>query len=223
MTSQPAPIKSLLRGLPVLQGAHDESALDSLGETPHAAFQKWLSDAIEAGVREPHAMTLSTVDSLGFPDARVLILKNVDERGWHFAVKSTSPKGQHIAGNPRVALTFYWPEICRQVRIRGSALRLPDEECRQDFAQRPLGSRISAMASNQSQVLLDAGDLLKSRSIAEEIFSQNPDTILSDWAVYAVTPIEVEFWQGQADRQHKRLKYVLRPDDQSWGKAELWP
>ncbi|CAM1508155.1 Fc.00g050030.m01.CDS01 [Cosmosporella sp. VM-42] len=168
-------------------------------------------------------MTLSTVDERGWPDARVLILKNVDSRGWHFAVNADSPKGQQIAENSHVALTFYWPQIGRQIRLRGVASRLPDAECVQDFTARPLGSKVSAMATKQSRVLHDRDELLRAVDEAQKLMEEEPDQVLPKWTVYAVAPDVVEFWQGATDRLHKRLQYVPRRSGGEWQKQLLWP
>ncbi|KAB8259481.1 hypothetical protein BDV32DRAFT_138823 [Aspergillus pseudonomiae] len=134
-------IRTQLRHLPVLEGPFAEVNFDHFPDTPHDAFKNWLDEAIMAGVKEPHAMTLATVDEQGYPDARVLILKNVDDRGWHFAVKADSPKAQQLETNGYAALTFYWPQVGRQIRLRGTARQLPEAECREDFAERPFKSR----------------------------------------------------------------------------------
>ncbi|KAE8381308.1 hypothetical protein BDV26DRAFT_278882 [Aspergillus bertholletiae] len=134
-------IRTQLRSLPVLEGPFAAVDFDTFPSTPQDAFRRWLDEAIEAGVKEPHAMTLATVDEHGYPDARVLILKNIDDRGWHFAVKADSPKAQQLETNGYAALTFYWPQVGRQIRLRGLARQLSDAECREDFAERPLKSR----------------------------------------------------------------------------------
>ncbi|KAE8345121.1 hypothetical protein BDV24DRAFT_171060 [Aspergillus arachidicola] len=134
-------IRTQLRNLPVLEGPFAEANFANFPDTPQDAFRMWLDEAIKAGVKEPHAMTLATVDEQGYPDARVLILKNVDERGWHFAVKADSPKAQQLEANGCAALTFYWPQVGRQIRVRGTAIQLPDAECREDFAERPFKSK----------------------------------------------------------------------------------
>jgi pyridoxamine 5'-phosphate oxidase len=195
---------------------------DAFPADPQAAFETWLQDAVASGVKEPHAMTLSTVDEDNCPDARVLILKNVDERGWHFAIKASSPKGQHIAHNPAVALTFYWSDQGRQIRIRGKAVELPEAECSQDFAERPRGSQISAMASKQSCVLESRGQLQQAVADAAETITPEVVQDFSGWKVYAVSPKTVEFWQGSSDRLHHRLRYAASEDGQ-WTKQLLWP
>ncbi len=170
-------------------------------------------------------MTLSTTDESGRPDARVLLLKNIDERGFHFAATAASAKGHQLAQNPDVALTFYWPQLGRQVRLRGYAERLSDPECADDFLARPEGSKTSAIASRQSQVLDEPGELLERLEEARELLKKSPEYVARDWSVYAVAPRIVEFWQGATDRVHRRLEYVLdrSTSDGSWIKRTLWP
>lgn len=216
-------LKTRLRSLPSLKGPFVDWEIDKLPDTPQEAFLHWLNDAIEAGVKEPHAMTLSTVDSDGFPDARVLILKNVDERGWHFAIKANSPKGKQLAENPNAALTFYWPALGRQIRLRGQALVLPDVECADDFLTRPEGSKISAMASRQSEILQSQQELARSLNDAHTFLSQNPEYIELGWKVFALQPRSIEFWQGATDRLHKRIIFSKTADKTAWQKQMLWP
>ncbi|KAB8238284.1 hypothetical protein ETB97_011461 [Aspergillus alliaceus] len=216
-------IRTQLRNLAVLAGPFAEVDFDDLPDTPHDAFKKWLNDAIAADVREPHAMTISTVDEQGCPDARVLILKNVDDRGWHFAVKRDSPKAQQLEKNGHAALTFYWPQVGRQIRLRGRATQLPEDECREDFAARPLKSRVSAMASKQSQVLKDRQELTDRIAETEAAVSNGQEQAFHKWRVYAVAPIAVEFWQGSDDRLHHRLRYALETENGRWRKDLLWP
>ncbi|KAF9878768.1 hypothetical protein CkaCkLH20_03668 [Colletotrichum karsti] len=214
--------RDLLRKLKVLQNTLPGTDFDKFPRSPQEAFMMWLKEAIAAEVQEPHAMTLSTVDDYGCPDARVLILKNVDERGWHFAAKAGSPKGVQLVNKGYAALTFYWPEQARQVRLRGKAEQLSDEECLQDFFDRPLGSRVSAMASKQSSKLESRAELLGSVEAVKASFKENPDQPCVDWKVYAVLPETVEFWQGTADRLHERLQYVAAGPGQ-WETQLLWP
>ena len=146
-------VKDTLRALNVLQGPFVPFDVEDVPEEPVELFLHWLDIAIASDVPEPHAMTLSTVDADGFPDARVLILKNVDEAGFHFAISSASRKGRHLAAMPEVALTFYWQKLARQVRVRGTAVDLGDEARAADFAARPSASRAAAMLGRQSDVL----------------------------------------------------------------------
>ncbi|KAF1006066.1 MAG: Pyridoxine/pyridoxamine 5'-phosphate oxidase [Burkholderia gladioli] len=168
-------------------------------------------------------MTLSTVDAQGWPDARVLILKNLDARGWHFAVKAGSPKVDQIEHTPQVALTFYWPQLGRQVRLRGPATALPPAECAADFLDRPAGARVNALASRQSEVLQDPADLERAQAEASAFVAAHPQHAAPGWRVYAVAPTAAEFWQGAADRNHQRLRYRLADDGTAWLRERLWP
>lgn len=143
--------RSYLRALPVLGGASPGLAVDTDPADPVALFVTWLQQAVEEGVPEPHAVTLSTVDMQGMPRARVLILKAVDEHGWHFAVSSVSQKGRDLASHPVAALTFYWPALVRQVRIVGPVISDGPQASADDFLARPLGSRAMALMLRQSQ------------------------------------------------------------------------
>lgn len=221
----PSPsIKSMLRGLPSLKGPFRDCDLNTLPNNPQAAFSIWLQDAISQGVKEPHAMTLSTVDADGAPDARVLILKNVDARGWHFAIKGDSPKGLQITnGSSKVALTFYWSDLGRQVRIRGKAIEVPATESAADFLERPAGSKITALASKQSHAMDDANDLDEGIAKARTLLEERPDYVSPTWKVFAVAPDQVEFWQGATDRLHKRLRFERQVDSDGWVRHTLYP
>ncbi|WP_142781641.1 pyridoxal 5'-phosphate synthase [Agrobacterium sp. T29] len=223
MTTAMADLKDELRRIPSLKAPLPDMDFSAFPQTPHQAFAIWLQEALEAGVREPHAMTLSTCDENGWPDARVLILKNLDERGWHFAIKAESPKARQIATEPNVALTFYWPALGRQIRLRGPAALLPAEECAADYSERPQGSRASALASQQSAVLSDVTELTRKLAEADAFLIANPDFVAPGWQVYAVAPIVVEFWQGASDRNHKRLRFKLSSDQSEWERVRLWP
>jgi pyridoxamine 5'-phosphate oxidase len=215
--------KTLLRGLPSLKGPFRPLDLDSLPQTPHEAFHNWLQDAINNDVKEAHAMTLSTVDEFGSPDARVLILKNLDHRGWHFAIKADSPKGRQINNNPAVALTFYWTQLGRQIRIRGEAKELSASECAADFLERPIGSKVTALASRQSEILADMTALEQELQKAKEKIESRPDYVAPAWTVLAVAPKTVEFWQGATNRMHQRLRYSISSEDGTWSRDVLHP
>jgi pyridoxamine 5'-phosphate oxidase len=221
MTHKPS-ITATLRELPVLRGPFTEPNFENFPNTPQEAFRSWLDEAIDSKVLEPHAMTLSTVDQFGYPDARILILKNLDDRGWHFAIKGGSPKALQLTGNNNAALTFYWPEQGRQIRVRGKVVQLPEQECLADFNARPFKSKVSAMASSQSQVLQNRDDLTHRIAQIESAMANEQHPELPDWRVYVVAPKAVEFWQGSNDRLHRRLQYTSE-DGQSWLKNLLWP
>ena len=166
-------------------------------------------------------MTLSTVDADGMPDLRVLLLKELDDRGWQFATDADSAKGRQIAGQPVAALGFYWREQGRQVRVRGSVVPLDRETSASDFLARPLGSRIASLASEQSGVLPELEVLDQALAAAGRAVDDNPDLVSEGHTVYAVNPVSVEFWQGDAERRHVRLRYRRAGD--SWIRELLWP
>lgn len=130
-----------LRSLPVLSGDAPGFHVEHLPGDPIALFRNWLAVAAERGVSEPHAMTLATVDAEGFPDARTLILKDIDERGWAFAGHRHSAKGIQIAARPAAALTFWWQPLVRAVRVRGSVVEATREESAADLAARSAAAR----------------------------------------------------------------------------------
>ncbi|SIQ83742.1 Pyridoxamine 5'-phosphate oxidase [Paracoccus thiocyanatus] len=217
----PPDIRERLRGLKALEGPFPAADFPAADSGPQALFLEWLDRAIAAGIAEPHAMTLSTVDAQGQPDARVLILKNLDERGWHFAISAASPKGRQIAANPAVALTFYWQSLGRQVRIRGRALPLDAAACAQDFLARSRDARANVLLERQSATLDAPALLAAAMAEARTRIDARPDLVAPAWRAYAVAPDTVEFWQGATDRLHHRLVYRRSAD--GWDTERLWP
>ncbi|WP_109510984.1 pyridoxal 5'-phosphate synthase [Mycolicibacter kumamotonensis] len=187
---------------------------------PVALFVEWLLRAIDAGVTEPHAMTVSTVSG-SRPSARVLILKDVDSAGWHFAVSSVSRKGAELARNPAVALTFYWPAVGRQVRIEGIALADPPQVTAEDFLTRSPGARTMALTGRQSEPYGDPAEVTEALAKARLELERSPTLVPADWVSYAVRADTVEFWQSDPDRRHRRLRYER--DGEAWSATLLWP
>lgn len=144
-------MKNELRALASLAGPYPPFDAEAAPDDPRDLFSSWLREAIVSGIREPHAMVLSTTDENGAPDARVLILKNLDARGWHFATSGNGPKGSQIAANPYVALTFYWAALGRQVRLRGIAFPAGEPERAADFRARSPAARAAALASRSAR------------------------------------------------------------------------
>jgi len=214
-------IRELLRGLPSLPGPYPLFDPTQAPAEPATLFLEWLRMAVQAGVREPHSMTLSTVDADGHPDARVLILKNVDDHGWHFAITRSSPKGHQISHAAHVALTFYWPALGRQVRIRGAAKDMGPQVQADDFLARPHGSRAAALLGRQSDVLASDQELEDGLAEQLERLKVDPQIVSPQWAVYAVRPDTMEFWQGHEARRHIRLRY--RRNGSAWTTERLWP
>lgn len=214
-------MRHLLRSLPAL--AHPMPALDPADAPidPMTLFRAWLVAAVEAGVDEPHAMMLCTVDNDGVPDVRVLGLKEVDDNGWWFTSLAASAKGRQLASNPKVALGFHWREQGRQVRVRGRALAADPATSQADFLARPDSSRIATLTGRQSDVLGDTAELDRARAAARARLAADPDLIAEGHTVYAVEPRTVEFWQGDRQRRHVRLRYRRVVD--SWARELLWP
>ncbi|QKT06795.1 pyridoxamine 5'-phosphate oxidase [Gordonia sp. X0973] len=213
--------RELLRSLPVLRGEAPGFDPDDVPADPVSLFAQWLCAAVDAGVPEPHAMTLSTVGPDGEPHARVLIVKAVDDEGWHFAVNAKSQKGVDLAGDPRAALTFYWPELVRQVRVLGRATDRGAAASAADFLARPSSSRSMAITARQSQPFDDPAELDLAIAEASDRVAADPDFVFADWVSYALRPDSVEFWEGAPDRRHVRLLYRRAGD--GWDRSRLWP
>jgi pyridoxamine 5'-phosphate oxidase len=210
-----------LRELPVLTGSTSSFDPDDAPDHPAELFLIWLNEAIESGVREPHAMTLSTVDEAGRPDSRVLILKGLDDGRWAFATNRESRKAAEIAEVPWAAANFYWPELGRQVRIRGRVADAGADASAQDFLERPPSSRAASLASRQSQPLADPGELDAAVAEAAASIEADPGLVPEHWALFQLEPDEVEFWQAERDRPHVRLRYALSGG--RWSRQRLWP
>ncbi|MGN8117033.1 pyridoxine/pyridoxamine 5'-phosphate oxidase [Labrys sp. 22185] len=214
-------MKDELRALKSLAGPLPTFDMEEVPDDPQLLFSSWFRDAVQAGVEEPHAMVLSTVDEQGAPDARILILKHLDHRGWHFASTDQGPKGRQMALNPQVALTFYWTRLGRQVRIRGMVRRADMHERDADFLARPPGARAIALTARQSERLASPRELEEALELQRERLRQGPDLVAPHWSLFIVAPREVEFWQGDTERRHRRLHY--RHGATGWVREKLWP
>ena len=166
-------------------------------------------------------MTVSTVGSDGIPDGRVLILKDVDANGWHFAISSVSQKGADLAANPVAALTFYWPDLVRQIRVSGPVVADPPTVSAADFLARSTGSRAMALTRRQSQPLNDLSELDTALEKSRLELAADPRFVPDEWISYAVRADRVEFWQGSRERRHQRLLY--ESTESGWSRTRLWP
>jgi pyridoxamine 5'-phosphate oxidase len=189
-------------------------------QNPILQFEKWFEQASLAKCPEPHAMTLATVDGSGHPSARIVLLKGVIDQQFVFYTNYLSQKGQAIAQNHRVALLFFWHELERQVRIEGSCSLLSESLSDSYFYSRPIGSRIGALASPQSQVIPSREFLELEEKKLQEQFGDNPPRPLH-WGGYTVSPDRIEFWQGRPSRLHDRINF--RKDGLSWQIERLAP
>ncbi len=189
---------------------------------PIDQFRLWFEEAVGAGLPEPNAMTLATATREGRPSARTVLLRGFDGSGFVFFTNYNSRKGRELAANPWAALLFFWVELERQIRIEGPVAKVSARESDDYFMSRPVGSRIGAWASNQSEVI--AGRDVLERQI-EEWTARHPSGDVSrppHWGGYRVRPETVEFWQGRPSRLHDRLRY-RRSESESWIIERLSP
>ena len=188
---------------------------------PVERFKEWLDDAIAAGLPEPTAMALATASADGTPSNRMVLLKGVDDDGFVFFTNFNSAKGRDLQANPKAALVFHWQPLGRQVRITGPVRKVKGAESDAYFATRPPGSRYSAAASPQSEVIAERG-VLERR--VEELKAEYPDDSVprpSHWGGYRVRPDAIEFWTHRDDRLHDRIRYRRKRD--GWAVDRLAP
>ncbi|HQY46843.1 MAG TPA: pyridoxamine 5'-phosphate oxidase [Usitatibacteraceae bacterium] len=196
----------------------DESDVDA---DPFKQFHAWLREAIEAQVPEPTAMTLATAGASGRPAARIMLLKALDDRGFVFYTNYASRKGAELEARPAAALTFFWKELERQVRVEGAIEKVSAAESDEYFASRPLGSRIGAWASTQSATI-ESRQWLEARVKAAEAQHGESPPRPPHWGGYRVIPDWLEFWQGRQSRLHDRIAYT-RGAGGGWQVTRLSP
>ena len=203
--------QGVTRGLPQAAGNRD----------PIELFSEWFEAAREAGLFLPESMALATADADGVPDARMVLLKGVDERGFVFYTNYGSRKAADLDANPRAALCFHWPVLERQVRVSGPVARIPEDESAEYFSSRPRASRVGAWASKQSEPLPDRAPLEARVAEYAQRFAGGDVPLPPFWGGYRLVPSRIEFWQGKADRLHDRLVFT-RPDG-DWTSERLYP
>ncbi len=187
---------------------------------PLEQFQHWMDDALKHELPMSNAMTLATVTPEGKPDARIVLLKGIENGGFVFYTNYDSAKGRQLAANPQACLVFFWVEIERQVRVSGRVGKVSAEESAAYFAVRPLGSRHSAWASAQSSPVEGRKALEDQLVLMQERHGDNPPCP-PHWGGYRLIPESIEFWQGRPNRLHDRLRYVRSGD--TWARGRLAP
>lgn len=187
---------------------------------PFEQFDNWMRDALAHELPIANAMTLATVTPEGRPDARIVLLKGVDQGGFVFYTNYQSAKGRQIATNPHGCLVFFWVEMEREVRICGAMHKVSAQESDAYFASRPLGSRLSAWASNQSSPVEGRAPLEAALAAAEQRHGSAPPRP-PHWGGYRLMPEAFEFWQGRPNRLHDRLRYAR--EGEAWNIVRLAP
>lgn len=203
---------------------YSKASLDAktVAKDPLTQFTEWFQEAVKAEVPEVNAMNLATVNENGRPASRIVLLKSVEVQKFVFFTNYQSRKGKELDANPACALTFFWPELERQVRIEGIASRIDEKRSENYFQSRPRGSQVGAWASPQSSLISDRSLLeervkqIEAKYKAEELLPKP-----NQWGGYEVDPLMFEFWQGRPSRLHDRILYTK--DDGVWKINRLAP
>ncbi len=190
---------------------------------PETLFNQWFDDAERTEINDANAMTLATVDQNGMPNARVVLLKGLDGRGFVFYTNFESTKGQELLAAPKASLCFHWKSLRRQVRIRGTAEPVSTAEADAYYASRPMGSRIGAWASQQSRPLASRAELVESVARFEKEFEGINPARPRYWSGFRIIPLEIEFWADRPYRLHDRICFTRETADMPWKKTRLYP
>lgn len=202
---------------------HSPLAKERMRDDPTEQFQQWFEEALDSKEPDPNAMTLATATADGRPSARIVLLKNVDERGFTFYTNYKSQKGRELEANPQASLVFWWRTMDRQVSVGGEVSRLSAEESEVYFQSRPRESQLGAWASPQSEVIADRSTLESNMERLQKKFAgEEQIPCPPHWGGYLLRPDEVVFWQGRPRRLHDRLRY-RQTDEGEWILERLAP
>ncbi len=202
--------------------SHGELTEDIVSKNPFDQFEKWFTDAIEAEIDLPDAMTLATATPDGIPSARMVVLRGFDTNGFCFYTDYDSQKGKELAENLHAALVFYWRELDRQVRINGTVKKMTHAESDAYFASRPIDSQLAVRTERQSIVISGREYLEENFEKAKLTYSDEDISRPSHWGGYRLIPNMFEFWQGCPSRLHDRLRYTLK-ENGDWEIERLSP
>lgn len=192
-------------------------------EEPFALFAAWLKDAIASEPRDPTAMTLATVDANGAPNARMVLLKGVDDRGFVFYTNMDSQKGRELDARPEAAMVFHWKSINRQVRVRGPIEQVTDAEADAYFATRPKQAQIGAWASKQSEPLESRLAFEKAVAVYAAKHAIGAIPRPPRWSGYRLLPLKIEFWHDRPFRLHDRVEFRRETLGAPWSKVRMYP
>lgn len=204
--------------------SYEKSALveEAISDNPMELFQKWFHEVeVSNGLEEPNAMTVSTIGLDGFPKNRVILLKRYTHEGFIFYTNYKSEKGKAIAENPKVCISFFWPNLERQIIVKGKAEKIAENLSDGYFESRPDGSKLGAIASNQSEVIPSREVLEDTLKTLEKEYEEKEIKRPDWWGGYIVKPVSMEFWQGRPNRLHDRIRYTLENID--WKIERLAP
>ncbi|AFU67387.1 pyridoxamine 5'-phosphate oxidase PdxH [Psychroflexus torquis ATCC 700755] len=205
--------------------SYEKSSLDrgNLNQNPLQQFRSWFNDVEKSGGSdETNAMTVSTIGADDFPKSRIVLLKYYDENGFVFYTNYESEKGKALIDNPKTCLSFFWPNMERQVIIKGLAEKLPDIVSDNYFASRPKGSQLGALVSNQSEIIENREVLENELKSLEDKYQNKEVPRPKSWGGFLVRPQSMEFWQGRPNRLHDRFRFTLI-DDLDWKIERLAP
>jgi pyridoxamine 5'-phosphate oxidase len=192
-------------------------------DEPFRLFAAWLDQATSTEPRDPTAMTLATVDADGLPNARMVLLKGVDERGFVFYTNRSSQKGRELDAHPLAALVFHWKSLNKQVRVRGNVERVTEAEADAYFSSRPKQAQIGAWASKQSSPLESRLAFEKAIAVYATKYALGEVPRPPDWSGYRILPLRIEFWQDRPFRLHDRIEFARPALDAPWSKTRLYP
>jgi len=194
---------------------------EELNKNPFEQFDKWMKEAISAECNEPTAVTLATVNNYLQPNCRIVLLKDVTNNGFVFFTNYNSEKGRELANTRRAALNFFWPELERQVRIKGTVERVSEQKSEEYFQSRPRESQLGAWASSQSEWVEDGKELISNYTALEKQYEGKQIPRPTYWGGYIIKAETIEFWQGRSNRMHDR--YQFAKIDDTWEVKQLAP
>ena len=202
---------------------YDKGTLNmaDLDDNPWTTLESWVQQAVAAGIQDPTAFHLTTLDRDGFPHGRVVLLRDTRQGELVFYTNYESEKGQDLLANPNAGATFFWPHADRQIRVRGTVTKVPETESDAYFGSRPVASRLGAWASDQSRVVASRDELDAQFQLAKSKFSDGVVPRPPHWGGFALRPAVIEFWQGRPSRLHDRVKCVRT--ENGWDLTRLQP
>ncbi|TPW75960.1 pyridoxine/pyridoxamine 5'-phosphate oxidase [Schumannella soli] len=212
--------RARLRAVPVLSGEMAGLSESELPRHPLSLVERWLDDAIAAGVTQPHVAALATVGASGAVSARMLIVKDLTAEGVWFSSSRNSPKGRDLAAHPQAALTLYWREAGRQIRVTGEVSSPSEEVSAADFRERSVVARREMLVDRQSSPRDDAAQTELAR--AQRRLDADPDLVAPAWAAYLLAPVRIEFWAAATGRAHDRIVAERRTVGDEWMWQRLW-